>query len=534
MSVITLDTETTSLRYEDGTVVCLGVKIDNNKTEVYFEDIPKEIIAALETPNNLKVGHNVGFDVKLLRKRGINILGPYFDTKLAHFQLYPFESHALKDILTKMGHTVKTYKDIVGTGKKQITMGQVDRDIIAEYCSQDVEGTYNLYTRLKDKVNEWTKNIEFELINCIVDMETKGLWLNKSEISKIEQDYLREIGETKLKFPTLNLNSPKQIREFLISSGYSKDLSKYVTNGGQISTNKSTLNHIIKRVPICKDILRYRELSTLVKTFLSKMSGKETLIGNFNQVGAKTGRLSSSKPNLQNIPSRTADGRKIRSCIIPRLNHKFIVGDLNQIEPRLLAFFSKDEKLLEIFNTGGDFHSAVSREIFNKTEVDKNERFIGKTVGLATLYGASSGELLDVLVSFGVDVKYARVQEIRDSVLKSFPRARDWVKNEVFKAKKLKYISTIGGRRLPIVDSYKIVNYKIQGSASDIMKLILFNLYCMSFTILSSIHDEVIVEIKQEEIDKVHVVRHIMEKSFQLKNVPIKADCKILNSWGEK
>lgn len=532
---IVLDVETSSLDFLTGKIICLGIKVNGEGPKVIFKQIPKDIINILESPEYLKIGHNISFDIKFLRNSGVNIVGPYFDTKIAYFQYHPFEPLGLKDILSKMGWKIKRFQDVIGKGKNKKKLEEVDQEVLSRYCKQDVLGSYEIYNRYKNKISSWTEFIEFPLIDLIINMESRGLFLDQKQIRKLEKIFIERIVDLELKFPGINLRSPLQVRNFLISRGYSKDLSRYVANTEVISTGRLVLKSLSNTVPICKDILQHREFSKLISTYILKMKDKNILTGSFNQCGTRSGRISSSSPNLQNIPIRTEYGKMIRKCIISRPGYKFILGDLSQIEPRLISFFSQDSKLLEIFNSGKDFHTEVTQEIFNKREVTKDERFIGKTVGLATLYGAGVDTLFDVLVGYGVEISKIRVREIRETIIQAFPRISYWSSNEIYKVNKIGYIDTLGGRRIVLPKKYiNIINYKIQGSAADIMKLILLNLYFLGYSVLASVHDEVVVEVKESEEYKKEEVKNIMERSFSLKDTPIVADVKVANSWGDK
>ena len=251
-----------------------------------------------------------------------------------------------------------------------------------------------------------------------------------------------------------------------------------------------------------------------------------------------TGRYSSSKPNMQNIPTRTPLGKEIRSCLMAEYGYKLIISDLSQIEPRLYAFFSKDPKLQHIFNVGLDFHTAITRNIYGlmySQEPTKEQRFVGKTVGLATLYGARTRRLQETLFNFGVDLPYIKANNIRNSIIKAFPAAWDWATKMNSNGSRMPYVETLLKRRIPVCPGMNIVNTLIQGSCADILKVCLYNVHQSEYTIIATVHDEIIVQVPEDyAIDDVESIKDLIQNSVVLKGIPIIADTKLADNWGEK
>lgn len=549
---ITFDVETTGLNPEKDKIVCLGYKINEEPTKVLFDKIPQELVKIFGSYEYLKIGHNLPFDISFLKKSGVNIVGPYYDTYIAYANKYPFKSHRLKDILkNEMGWKTVELEDIcwkevevrkvskrgkviIRKKKVKINTSEVDRNVLESYNKQDVNGTYELYKLLGDPT-EWVENIEFPIIDIVAMMESSGMYLNRRMLLELEEKYCNELGEIRALYPEINLNSSKQLREKLVSLGYSKDMSKYLTDAGEYSTDKLSMKILAKKMPMSKDVLRHREIGKLLSTYIIPYKDRDILRGHFNSVGTKTGRFSSSGPNLQNIPTRTEDGKKIRKCIIPRPEHVFIIGDYSQIEPRLYSHFSGDKKLRDIFINKEDFHTKVTQEIYQKSNPSKEERFVGKTVGLATLYGAQTKKLRETLIKYDVELPFSAVNDIRMSIIKAFPDSWLWSKTFGARTDRLGYIQTIGGRRIYFDKPRNYVNYLIQGSCADIMKVALLNLYNHGFKILSTVHDEVIIEcLESSAVEKSEMVKEIMENSFRVTDVPIIADVSLAKSWAEK
>ena len=367
-------------------------------------------------------------------------------------------------------------------------------------------------------------------------MELTGFTIDTSKMADLRQHLANRKYELEKKFTGVNLNSPKQVRQHLIDGGYGGDLVTYLVSGQAQSTNKTVLKHLAMKTDVAKDILEYREVSKLLSTYVEPMSSQTRWVGNFNQCGTITGRYSSSKPNLQNIPNRTLLGQEIRKCLIAGPGNKFIISDLSQIEPRLYAFFSQDKKLMQIFQQGKDFHSAVTESIYKRTVFTKEERFVGKTVGLATLYGARPKRLKETLFNYGVDLSLLKVSQIRNQIIYSFRDATKWAKHYEEDSKIRGYVETLLKRRIPIVAGMNCVNTLIQGSCADVIKVCMLNVHSGGYTIVAQIHDEIIIKlpIKYDNLEIWREdIKDIMENSIRLEGVPLVADTRISYKWKE-
>jgi DNA polymerase-1 len=549
--------------------VCIGYKFDSEESKVEFDRIPQRVVDALKDPRITKVGHNLPFDIKWLKVKGVDIVGPYYDTRIAYLAKHPFKDARLKTLMRGMpgakAHTpfnamVEAHKPKMPKGLKADERKAerqrikalewwefVPKDVTSDYCKRDVDGTYWLMNKL-GPVNDWVTHVEFPLIDAVVGMEMNGFWLDQSKVEVLHQAFSKEVAEIEAEFPTYAkgqgakakqscvLTSPKALREHLVGLGLSSELSKYLTNNGEYSTDKLAMSSLAQRVPVGKRILRYRTLSKLIGTYTSKMRGMEVMRGTFNQVGTKTWRFSSSKPNLQQIPARSMEGLQVRSCFTARPGHKLVVSDLSQIEPRVYADMSRDPKLVDVFTSGKDFHSTVAKAIYGKDDITKSERFIRKTVGLATQYGAGAKTIQRFLQQSGVNKTVRQCSEIRNNIRRGFPDATKWSEDQWAKWDRFRLIRTIGGRRIHRDDTYKVnpVNYSIQPSCADIMKLILLNLHRMGYKIICTVHDEVVIEVPEHKAQQaLKDVKDVMETSVKLREVPIVAESAIVANWAE-
>ena len=385
--------------------------------------------------------------------------------------------------------------------------------------------------------NEFLEHIENPLIPTTIGMELTGFVIDKPRIEELKDRLTKRKAEIEAKFSGTNLNSPKQLKAYLIGKGFERDLVVYLGDGQAQSTNKSVLKHLAMKNPEAADILEYREVSKLLSTYVKPMSLQTNWTGNFNQCGTITGRYSSSKPNLQNIPNRTSLGQEIRKCLIAGPGNKFIISDLSQIEPRLYAFFSQDQKLLKIFKEGKDFHSAVTESIYKRPTFTKEERFVGKTVGLATLYGARPKRLKETLFNYGVDLSLLKVSQIRNQILFEYKDAANWAKHYEEDTKIKGVITTLLGRQIPYERGMNCVNTLIQGSCADVIKAGMLNLHSNGYLIIAQIHDEVVIAEPEGLMDlweeTKNDVKSIMESSVRLEGIGLVADTRVATAWRE-
>lgn len=388
-------------------------------------------------------------------------------------------------------------------------------------------------------MHDFLIHVEQPLIPATISMELSGFTIDSEKINGLKTRLEERKLQLEGRFPGINLNSPKQLKTYLIGRGYERDMTVYLTSGQAQSTNKTVLKALAMKHAEAKDILEYREVTKLLNTYVKPMSKVSRWTGNFNQCGTITGRYSSSKPNLQNIPNRTLLGKEIRGCLNAGSGYKFIVSDLSQIEPRLYAFFSQDPKLKAVFAQGRDFHSAVTEAIYGRSTFTKEERFVGKTVGLATLYGASAKRLKETLFNYGVDLSLLKVSQIRNQILYNFRHASNWAKQYEKDARTRGYVETLLGRRIPLIPGMNAVNTLIQGSCADVIKACMLNLYSMGYELVAQIHDEIVIRIKDQQpsIDSSTVpdywkVKETMETSVRLEGIPIVAETRESHAWG--
>lgn len=389
-------------------------------------------------------------------------------------------------------------------------------------------------------------NIEYGLIPVVVNMETTGFTIDKERLLMLKEELVKTKLSIEAKFPKSStdkkgiksiLTSPQQLRKYMIDQGYKEELATYATYNQTPSIDKLVLKRMVQSVPMCKDILEYREISKLLSTYVEPMGNENMWRGNFNQCGTITGRFSSSRPNLQNIPARTVLGRRIRECLKARPGYKLIVSDLSQIEPRLYAFFSQDRKLLNIYQSHGDFHTDVTKTIYglNGTPPTKDQRFVGKTVGLATLYGAGTDKLTDTLVKYGVFLKDSEVNQIRNKIKLQYRDASNWYWRYRTQSFKTGYIDTLLSRRIPMIPGMNPVNTRIQASCADVIKVCMLNIHKAGYSIIATVHDEVICEVEEYLAGQAaRAISSIMEQSIRLRGMDLKTDTSICDNWGQK
>ena len=523
---ICFDTETTSL--DPYAAKLVGVSLAVEPHTAYWIPANHQSIALLkpllENPGIDKIGQNLKFDIEILRcTHNIDVQGILYDTMIEHYLLKSEERHSM-DFLARnyLNYNPISYEDLVGKGAKQITIDRVDPQLVSEYAAEDADITLQLHQKLwqeieKENLTELYHKIEEPLIRCLVTTELKGVKIDihtlgysakelNREMLRLESE-IREIAET----PYLNINSPKQLGEILYEKLKVIDNPK-LTKTKQYKTDEESLQQIADKHPIVGKILEYRGIKKLLSTYieaLPKLINPRTgrIHTSFNQAVTSTGRLSSTNPNLQNIPIRDAAGREIRKAFVAEKGSVLISADYSQVELRIMAHLSQDPALIEAFKNGEDIHTTTAAKIYNVAaeDVTKEQRRRAKTANFGIIYGISVFGL-----SQRLNIPRGEAKELIDGYFSLYPGVRRYMEECKIEARERGFVETIFARRryLPEITSKNAVmrsyaernaiNAPIQGSAADIMKLAMIEVAAaiapLGATIVLQVHDELVVE----------------------------------------
>lgn len=570
---VAFDTETTSLDVLDAELV--GMSFATAEGEAAYVPVPanrkeaQKIVDAFRpfflSEKIMKVGQNIKFDLNVLANYGIEISAPMFDTMLAHYILQPEQRHNM-DYLAEiyLGYRTIHIEELIGEkkGGGQKNMRDLSPTLIRDYACEDADITLRLMRPLREELEKNNqldvfRSIEMPLMPVLAEMERNGVRIDtaaledtgnafRTEMEQLEKEIFEMAGHEFL------LTSPRQVGEVLFGEmGLNEKARK--TKSGQYSTSEEELEKIRHKHPIVDKILQHRGLKKLLSTYieaLPKLINKRTghIHTSFNQAVTATGRLSSSNPNLQNIPVRGENGREIRKAFIPEEGQIFFSADYSQIELRLMAHLSGDAHLIEAFNNGEDIHAATAARIFKKPleEVSRDERRKAKTANFGIIYGISAFGLAERM-----EVSRTEAKELIDNYFQTYPGVREYIDNSVSRAKELGYIETLCGRRryLPDINSRNAVvrgyaernavNAPIQGTAADIIKIAMirvaarFKAEGIRSKMILQVHDELNFSVLPEELDRVRsIVTHEMNHAFTL-SVPLEADCGEGSNWLE-
>ncbi len=486
---------------------------------------------------NLLIGHNVKQDIKWLGLKDF-----YCDTMLMSYVINPTRiSHGLKTLAKEyLQREWPTYKEMVGKGKQYKSLDQQPIVTVANYCGADSVATYELYKYFSGEMTEKqvnSLNFEIKISKILNEMEVQGVVINAEYLRQLEVEFEKELGEIeavlKVGLPNLNLRSPKQVKKWLNNQGI---------NAG--ATNKRTLTNFIDN-PVIQKLFRHRELSKLNSTYVKgilKLPTLPVIHTTFNQVslhsseddlrGLRTGRLSSSSPNLHSIPTRTETGDKLRKVFIAPKDKWICAIDYSQIEYRLLAHYTKEPMLVNSFRRNQDVHEETGK-MFGV------DRKIGKTLNFASVYGAREKK-----IAYTAEISEEKAKELLDLYWRKLPFVKTWMNITKNIAKDKGYIETITGRQIPIeglksLDKFdrfsaerKAINYLIQGSAADIIKLAMIEVRKHDLLPCLQIHDELLFYIdKKQDIDNIKFyIKYLMENVIKL-IVPLVADIGHGESW---
>ena len=563
------DTETTGLDPLGCRIVGISLAVEPFKA--WYIPMPQgdtseyvEILRPLlENENISKVGQNIKFDIMVLRVLGIEVRGRKIDTMLLHYLLDSESRHNMNYLAERyLNYEPIAIETLIGKGSKQLTMDLVDVRRVAEYAAEDADVTLRLKQILYKQVEEagmveLYHRIEEPMIDVLADMELTGVRIDSQALARYAVE-LRELLErlesevrTIANEPSLNINSSRQLGEVLFAKLRITDKPK-MTKTKQFSTDEEYLQGFAHSFPIVGKVLEYRGVKKLLSTYVEALpelinpkSGH--IHTSYNQAVTATGRLSSTNPNLQNIPIRDELGKPIRAAFIASdQEHVLVAADYSQIELRLMAHLSEDEALIEAFKAGEDIHSATAARLYGKrpNEVSSDERRRAKTANFGIIYGISAFGLAQRL-----EIPNREARELIESYFASYPKVKQYMDEAVQRAAESGYVETMFGRRRQLRDitssnrtvrgvaERNAINAPIQGSAADIMKLAMneiarrFKAEGIRSKMILQVHDEVVIDTLRSELDDVkRIVREAMEGVAQLR-VPLIAEVNSADNW---
>tara|TARA_R110002167_G_scaffold62200_3_gene175637 strand:+ start:1093 stop:3945 length:2853 start_codon:yes stop_codon:yes gene_type:complete len=572
-SSVCFDTETTGLNPITAELVGIAfsweagkgfyVPFPESKTDA--QALMEQLRPFFENESIQKIGQNLKYDIKVLRKYNIKVKGKLFDTMLAHYLINPDMRHNM-DVLaeTYLNYSPISIETLIGKkGKNQLLMRDVPLEKQTEYAVEDADVTLQLKEHFEKELGEANTQklfdiIEIPLLRVLADMELEGINLDTkflhslsaqldSDIKTLEVNIYKEAGEE------FNIASPKQLGDILFDKLKLVDKPKK-TKTGQYATSEDILSYLAKDHDIIKHILEYRGLAKLKSTYVDALPAQvEPLTGrvhtDYMQTVAATGRLSSNNPNLQNIPIRTERGRQVRKAFIPRSeDYQLLSADYSQIELRIIAALSNEETMIQAFKNGEDIHASTASKIFNipLNEVTREQRSNAKTVNFGIIYGVSAFGL-----SNQTDLSRGESKELIDTYYETYPKLRLYINEQINFAREHGYVQTVMGRRRYLKDinsrnavvrgaaERNAVNAPIQGSAADIIKIAMIQIHNKleagnyKTKMLLQVHDELVFDVYKPELEKIKtLVKSAMENAYKLE-VPLDVDLGVGNDWLE-
>ncbi|MCB1303121.1 MAG: DNA polymerase I [Leptospiraceae bacterium] len=576
--LLAVDTETTSvspmfaslvgvsLCARKGTAYYIGIQSDSGELfsgkALTLETALPYLKEILEDPQRKYVGQNIKYDYLVLRRHGINIPSVHFDTMIASYLANPnVRRHNLDDLaFDHLGIETIKYSEIAGTGKKQVTLDQVDPSAIRDYACEDADVTFQLFEILekdlkKTKLQKIHDDIECKLIPVLARMEESGVAIDEKYFAKLSADYEKKLeGFEKSIYKEagyeFNINSTKELQALLFEK---LNLPRGKKTKTGYSTDQSVLEELRGMHPVIDSLLLHRKYSKLKSTYvdtLPKLIHPETgrIHTSFQQTIAATGRLSSTDPNLQNIPIREETGRAIRRGFIPAKGNILLALDYSQIELRILAHYARDEALLEAFKEDRDIHALTAASLFGvkEKEVSPDQRSRAKTVNFSIVYGVT-----DFGLSQNLGIQRKEAQELIDRFFETYPGVRKYMDDTIQFAEKHGYVETLSGRRrqIPEINASNrfrkegakrtAINTPIQGTSADIIKIAMINIQevmdkkKMKSRMILQVHDELLFDTAPDEKDAViKMAKHEMETAVKL-DVPLRVDVGSGKDWDE-
>lgn len=569
---VCFDTETTGLDVFD--IELVGMSFSWKKGEAYYVPVPANQVEAQTIVDEFKpffsnetiekVGQNMKYDILVLNNYGVQLKGKLFDTMIAHYLLQPELRHGM-DYLADIYLNYRTIhiEDLIGAkGKNQLNMRQVDLDKITEYAAEDADITMQLKQILEkeireNKIEHLLYDIEMPLMQVLATMETNGVLIDSNALKLSSQILTQDMNAIEKEVQELagfefNVSSPKQVGEVLFERLKVVEKAKK-TKTGQYSTNEEVLEGLRGKHPIVDKILDYRGLKKLLSTYIDALpqlihhkTGK--VHTSFNQTVAATGRLSSTNPNLQNIPIRDEQGREIRKAFVAAPGCVFLSADYSQIELRIMAHLSEDAHMIEAFQSGQDIHAATAAKIYHLPigEVSSDMRRKAKTANFGIIYGISVFGLAERLA-----IPRSEAKELIDGYFTTFPQVKEYMDKCIVIAREQGWVETLLGRKRYLADinshnavvrgyaERNAINAPIQGTAADIIKIAMVNIHKrftvenIQSTMILQVHDELNFNVLNAELEQVkRIVKEEMESAIQLR-VPLQVDLGIGDNWLE-
>ncbi len=570
---VCFDTETTGLN--PITAELVGIAFSWEVGKGFYLPFPEDKTEAqklielvrpfFENESIQKIGQNLKYDIKVLKKYEISVKGKLFDTMLAHYLINPDMRHNM-DVLaeTYLNYTPVSITELIGKkGKNQLSMREVPLDKITEYAVEDADITLQLKEHFEKELSEADTqklfdDIEIPLLQVLADMELEGINLDVDFLHSLTSDLDNDIKNLTSKIfeaagEEFNIASPKQLGIVLFEKMKLVEKPKK-TKTGQYSTAEEVLSYLAKDHEIVRDILEYRGLAKLKSTYVDTLPKQvEPTTGrvhtDYMQTVAATGRLSSNNPNLQNIPIRTVRGRQVRKAFVPR-NEDYILlaADYSQIELRIIAALSEEENMIEAFKNGEDIHASTAAKVFDVplNEVTKEQRSNAKTVNFGIIYGVSAFGL-----SNQTDLSRTEAKELIETYYETYPKLKEFISKQINFARENGYVQTVLGRRRYLnsinasnaivrgAAERNAVNAPIQGSAADIIKIAMINLHQKmeegnyKSKMLLQVHDELVFDIYKPELEQLKpMIKSEMENAFQL-SVNLDVDIGLGKNWLE-
>lgn len=571
---VCLDTETTGLDALNSELV--GIAFSYEKGKGYYVPFPENqeeaqaLIEKLrpffEDESIEKVGQNLKYDIKILKRYGVELKGKLFDTMIAHYLINPDMRHNM-DVLseTYLKYSPKSIETLIGKkGKNQKSMRDVEVEQVKEYAVEDTDVTLQLKEVFEPILEQTqTRNlfdqIEIPLVPVLADMEAEGVRLDVDYLKALSAELATDIKALEMRIyeaagHSFNLASPKQLGEVLFDKLKIGGTKQKKTKTGQYATGEEVLSFFAKDHQIVRDILDWRQLVKLQNTYVDSLPNEvnpktQRVHTDYMQTVAATGRLSSNNPNLQNIPIRTERGRQIRKAFVPRdENYTLLSADYSQIELRIIAALSGEPNMIESFAKGEDIHRSTAAKVFNVPleEVTREQRSHAKTVNFGIIYGVSAFGL-----SNQTDLSRSESAALIEAYYKTYPRLKEYIAEQIEFARHHGYVQTISGRRRYLKDinsqnavvrgaaERNAVNAPIQGSAADIIKIAMINIHKrlkaekLQSKMLLQVHDELVFDAYKTELDQLkQIIKHEMENAFVLA-VPLVVDMGTGENWLE-
>lgn len=570
--ILSLDTETTSTNAIDAELVGLSFSIEEKKA--FYVPVPDNREEAerivnifkplYEHPQIVKVGQNIKYDIEVLARYGVEVKGELFDTMIAHYLIQP-ELHHGMDYMAEVYLNYRTIHidELIGPkGKHQRSMRELPPEQVYEYAAEDADITLRLKNILEPKLREagverLFHEIEMPLVPVLAEMEMNGVRIDTQSLAETSETFTQRMRSLETEIYQLageefNIASPKQVGDILFAKMKIMEKPKK-TKTGQFVTNEEVLQSLRGKSEIVAKILDHRGLKKLLGTYvdaLPKLINSRTghIHTSFNQTITATGRLSSSDPNLQNIPVRGEDGKEIRKAFIPEEGQLFFSADYSQIELRVMAHLSGDKNMTDAFAKGYDIHAATASTIYKKdiSEVSRDERTKSKRANFGIIYGITVFGLAERL-----DIERAEARQLIDGFFQTFPQVYDYMERSKETVREKGYAETVFSRRryLPDINSRNAtvrgfaernaINAPIQGSAADIIKVAMIRIYKrfkeegLRSKMILQVHDELNFSVVPEERDRVQeIVISEMQNAYPL-SVPLLAECGWGTNWLE-